>query len=82
MIARVFPRKTRVTPTDELAFFSYPNLLVEEENISEVHISCTFTWDIPKAEKLAKYWNRIAPVKIDGPAFNKQGGGICSRNVC
>ncbi len=66
-IARVFVRKTQYTPTDELCFFGPPGLLVPE--VDEVHISCLFTWDKPKAEMLAKRWERVAQVKIGGPAY-------------
>ena len=36
-------------------------------------MSVAFTYDIPKAEALAKQWERIAPVKIGGPAYNQPG---------
>jgi hypothetical protein len=70
-IARVFPRITKATPRDELAFFDMPGMLLPE--IDEVHISVTFTYDLPKAEWLAKQWKRIAPVKIGGPALGEPG---------
>jgi len=52
-IVRVFPRKTAASPTDALAFFGAPTI----ENIADcikagveaVHISTTFTWDIPSS---------------------------------
>lgn len=35
-----------------------------------MHVSVTFTYDIPKAESLAKEWERAGvPVKVGGPAF-------------
>ncbi len=37
-------------------------------------MSVAFTWDIPKAEWLAKQWECIASVKIGGPAFDDPGG--------
>lgn len=67
MIARVFPRKTRATPNDMLSFFDAPGLFPPD--VDEVHVSVAFTWDIPKAERLAKQWRGIAPVKIGGPAL-------------
>lgn len=74
-IARVFPRKTAMTPTDELAFVDCPPPLLTLPEIDEVHISVAFTWDMPKAEKLATWWKAAGvPVKIGGPAFNKPGG--------
>jgi len=33
----------------------------------------TFKWDIPRAEKLAKAWQRIAPVQIGGVAYGNRG---------
>lgn len=69
-IARVFPRKTNASPTDDLAFFGEPDMFVE---VDEVHISVVFTWDIPRAEELLLAWSHIAPVKIGGPAFNQPG---------
>ena len=48
-IARVFSRRTKASPTDDLAFFDVPGLFPPKVN--EVHISVLFTWDIPKAHK-------------------------------
>lgn len=48
-----------------------PSLFDEAD---EVHISVTFTWDISWAEWAAKQWERVAPVKIGGPAYNEPGG--------
>jgi len=39
----------------------------------EVHISVIFTWDLPEAERLAKVWSVVAPVKIGGPATGQRG---------
>ena len=71
-IARVFPRRTNASPTDPLAFFDAPGLFPVEAD--EVHVSVTFTYDIPAAERLAKAWERIAPVKMGGPALGAAGG--------
>jgi hypothetical protein len=71
-IARVFPRKTKATPTDELAFVGMPTLTLDAD---EIHISVAFTFDIPEAERLAYQWQKFGlPVRIDGPAFNHPGG--------
>ena len=72
-IARVFPRRTKATPDDEYAFIGDIPLFLPPD-ISEVHVSCTFSWDIPEAERLAKAWARIAPVTLGGPAFGDRGG--------
>ena len=71
-IARVFPRHTSQSPTDELAFFEGPGLFPPE--VDEVHVSVSFTYDIARADWLAKQWEGIAPVKIGGPAFGKPSG--------
>ncbi|MGE4272094.1 MAG: hypothetical protein AB7E31_04390 [Desulfitobacterium sp.] len=72
-IARVFPRITKATPNDELSFFDCPPLFPLE--IDEVHVSVAFTYDMPKAEFLARQWEMLGvPVKMGGPAFNQPGG--------
>jgi hypothetical protein len=71
-IIRVFPRKTKATPTDTLVRIGKGPDLFDEAD--EVHISVTFTWDLPLAEKLARQWRGVAPVKIGGPALNERGG--------
>jgi len=65
-LIRVFPRKTKATPDDELARFGPPDLLDEAD---EVHISVTFTYDKPAAELLAEQWKYVAPVKVGGVAY-------------
>lgn len=70
---RVFPRKTNATPDDQLAFIGEPGLFVPEAD--EIHVSCTFTADLPEAERLVKSWGRYGtPVKIGGPATGEAGG--------
>jgi hypothetical protein len=69
-IARVFPRRTNATPVDDMAFIGLPDMFVQAD---EVHISVTFTWDLPEAENLEKEWRHIAPVKIGGPATGQRG---------
>lgn len=71
-IIRVFPSKTSATPNDDLVrIHTTPSLFDEAD---EVHISVTFTWDIPWAEWAAKQWSAVAPVKVGGPAYNEPGG--------
>jgi hypothetical protein len=69
-IIRVFPRRTNATPMDDFAFIGYPTLFSEAD---EVHISVTFSWDLPEAERLEKEWRVIAPVKMGGPATGQRG---------
>jgi len=69
-LARVFPRKTKATPNDDMAFFGPPDLFVEAE---EIHVDVTFTADKPKAELLAEDWKHVAPVKVGGVAYGDPG---------
>ena len=71
-IARVFARKTRACPVDDLAFFAAPDMFAPE--VDEVHVSVTFTYDKERGERFAEAWSRIAPVKIGGPAYDDPGG--------
>ena len=75
-IMRVFPRRTKATPTDEpMACARPPTLFDLHREYEEVHISVTFTWDIPEAERLARLWESYAPiVRIGGPAMCTPGG--------
>lgn len=75
-IARAFPRKTSATPDDDLAFIGVPTRkLVDSVDCDEVHVSVTWTYDIPKAEQIAHAWERNgATVKIGGPAFGDRMG--------
>lgn len=75
-IARVFPRITKATPRDELCFFDGPGLFPPD--VDEVHISVTFTWDIPRADFLYRQWRHIASVKLGGPAFGEPSGDFVS----
>ena len=74
-VARVFPRRTAVTPDDTLAFISLPPKDAPE--IDEVHVSAVFTYDVPKAEQLAEAWRHTGvPVRLGGPAFGQPGGAF------
>jgi len=70
-IARIFPRRTKATPMDDMVFFNEPGLFLD--GIIEAHISVTFTWDLPRAEYLLKEWERVMPTKIGGPAVGTAG---------
>jgi len=72
-VARVFPRRTKATPIDEDAYIDGPDMWIRERGYEEIHISVTFTWDLPRAEWLAKQWEGIAPVKMGGPALGTKG---------
>jgi len=75
MTVRVFPRRTKATPTDSLAFVGGPPLWVPEAE--RVLVSCTFTRDIAEAERLQRAWQAALPraeVSLGGPAFGDPGG--------
>lgn len=71
-IIRVFARQTSYTPVDDYCFYDFPPFPALIPSHDEVHISCTFTWDKPRARELAFQWEMATdkPVKIGGPAFN------------
>lgn len=72
---RVFPRQTKWTPKDELAFVGDPPLFRPPEQ--RVLVSVVFTWDIPEGERLFRAWSDYYPkVSIGGPAFNDAGAGF------
>lgn len=75
-LLRVFPRKTKWTPTDGLAFVGDPPLM--RPDADEVHVSATFTWDIPEAKRLQRAWSQYYPnVRLGGPALGDPGGAFC-----
>jgi hypothetical protein len=72
-VARVFPRRTSATPDDALAFVGDPPLFLPQ--VDEVHVSCTFTWDRPEAERLARAWANVGyRVQVGGPAYGSPAG--------
>ena len=77
---RVFPSRTSQTPNDEYAIVGDPPLILPED-IEEVHVSVTFTWDLEEGKRLQHAWRiRLeqegipADVKIGGPALGTIGG--------
>ena len=73
---RVFARKTKWTPKDDLAFYSNPPLFVPSwPKSTPIWVSATFTWDIEKAYALARAWSlHFNNVQVGGPAFGDPGG--------
>jgi hypothetical protein len=63
-IIRVFPRKTRATPDDALAYFGPPDVSAEAD---EVHVSVTFSYDKMFAEHLAEQWKHVGGVAYGDP---------------
>uniref|UniRef100_A0A6H1Z8B6 Radical SAM superfamily protein n=1 Tax=viral metagenome TaxID=1070528 RepID=A0A6H1Z8B6_9ZZZZ len=87
---RVFPRKTKWTPDDDLAFIGDPPLFRPANQ--PVYISVVFTWDRIEGERLLRAWSQYySDVLLGGPAFDslalefepgqfiKQGVTITSR---
>ena len=70
-IARVFPRRTKATPTDDLAFVGFPPKFI---NADKALVSVTFTWDKLRGEQIAEEWNKIVPTEIGGVAYNQVEG--------
>jgi hypothetical protein len=69
-LIRVFPRRTKATPDDALAYFGPPDLFAEAD---DVHVDVTFTADKPRAEAMARDWECVAPVKVGGVAYGDPG---------
>jgi hypothetical protein len=69
-LIRVFPRKTKATPDDALAYFGPPDQLAEAD---AVHVSVTFTYDKMQAEYLAEQWRHVAPTLVGGVAYGDRG---------
>ena len=78
-ILRVFPRKTNATPEIEYVAIGSPGLFVSED-ISEIHISVIFTWDLQEAEILAEQWSRYGNVKIGSSAICMRGEAFTQRS--
>jgi hypothetical protein len=73
MLARVFPRRTHATPDDAYAFVGLPPAVLPED-ITEVAISVSFSFDLEEAEKLYEAWSKISPrCSIGGPATGMRG---------
>lgn len=71
-IARVFPRRTSATPHDELAFVGAITMetiaAIARAEPSEIHISATFTWDLPDVDELYESYSVFGvPVEVGGP---------------
>jgi len=76
-IIRVFPRRTKATPDDPLAFVGDPGLFLPMAD--EVHVSVTFTWDIAEGHRLAHAWaEHYSDVSIGGPALGDAGDEFIS----
>jgi len=69
-IIRVFPHRTSMTPDDDYVFIGEPpGLFIPPHD--EIHVSCTFSWDVEKCRELQYQWQMFTDksVKLGGPAF-------------
>jgi hypothetical protein len=73
-IIRVFPRRTSFTPTDDYVFVGDPPMIRPEAD--EVHVSCTFTWDIAESKALAEAWSQYYPTMLGGVAIHSPADGF------
>jgi hypothetical protein len=72
-LIRVFPRRTKWTPDDELAFVGDPPMFRPPDN-EAIYISVAFSWDIQEGLRLKESWKRFYLLcLIGGPAFNDPG---------
>lgn len=70
-IARVFPTKTNMCPIGKDVYFGFPGKNTPQ--YEKIHISTTFTWDLPKVKQLKNVWSKYGQVKVGGPAFDDAG---------
>lgn len=81
MILRVFPSKTKATPWHDPLSYScvhdrkqgraqIPDFIPED--VTEVHVSVTFSWDLDFAADLAAIYSTVAPARIGGPATGQR----------
>ncbi len=71
-IARVFPRKTSMSPTDTHAYFGEPDMFTPFYD--KVYVSVCFTWDKDRGYELSEAWKTHSDkIDIDGPAFGNRG---------
>lgn len=71
-LIRVFPRRTKATPRDALAYVGMPDLADLMVEADEIHVSVTFTYDRAIAERIAEAWRHVAPVKLGGVAYGDE----------
>jgi len=66
-----------MTPQDDYAFVGDPPSEMIRPQADEVHISCTFTWDIPRARHLVSAWGQYySIVKLGGCAVGSPADGF------
>lgn len=71
-MVRVFPRKNKWIPKDDLSFVGWPPLFRPKDQL--VMVSVVFTWDIEMGQRLQKAWSvYFSDVRLGGPAMNNPG---------
>ena len=56
-----------MTPRDDYAFIGDPPSKMIRPEADEVHVSCSFTWDLKEAHRLVEAWGQYYPVvKLGG----------------
>lgn len=69
---RVFTRKTRWTPVDDMAFYGPPPMFRPGDRNTPVHVSVTFTWDKDRGQWLRAQWSQFyKDVLLGGPAYSR-----------
>ena len=72
---RVFPKRTKWTPLDDLVFVGDPPMEFLRPPEQSVNVSVTFTWDIIEGLRLKNEWAQYYKnVQLGGPAFGDPGG--------
>jgi hypothetical protein len=73
-IIKVFARRTKFCPDNELCFFGEAPLYAMRYIELPVYVSITFSWDIERGKALAKSWAALGfNVTIGGPAMGDPG---------
>jgi len=67
-----FPGKTKLTPDDANVVINRGPGLFDEAD--EIHVSVLFKHDVSRGHYLAHQWEKAAPVKLGGVAFDEPGG--------
>ena len=71
---RVFPRRTKWTPDDDMVFIGEPPIIGKPPDLP-VYVSCSFTWDLNECERIYRSWKAQYPkVFLGGPALGDPGG--------
>jgi len=74
-IIRVFPRKTKGTPDDDLSFGRIDKPVGEAD---EIHVSVAFTYDLPLVDEIISTWRGRGEIMVGGPAYMDEEGDFVS----